>query len=396
MNAATSKQSTAAPKRDGGKLIGWGWGLLIFGIAGFLLNLPDTPLLENVVIASLLGGGGAALLIHGRRKRDLCVACRRVDPQPVLFAHPADYLCPLHASQRARIEAKEREVLGGTAEGSAAEGTTAAAGWHQDPIVAGQLRYWDGSRWTEHTLPRSALTAEWRRPAHRPPSRPTHSSAGSRSIHMCSASRPAARAASASRPCIAAHVGYRIPALVDPFVGAALQEHRHCAGLVDQLLRGCHDARFRADEDPARRLRILGGADADSDDFAAHRGQVGLLGAAEGVVDLVPRVCAADHECAGPVGTSHSHGISDYRPAALHAPRRRAGALQPRPVDQPGVGVRRQLPDRQFGGAVDLRVRAALVVDRCPVGPVGPAARVRVRGRCGRRGRSRSRSASRR
>lgn len=149
MNAATSKQSTAAPKRDGGKLIGWGWGLLIFGIAGFLLNLPDTPLLENVVIASLLGGGGAALLIHGRRKRDLCVSCRRVDPQPVVLTHPADYLCPLHASQRARIEAKEREVL----EGGADEGTAAAAGWHPDPIIAGQLRYWDGNRWTEHTHP---------------------------------------------------------------------------------------------------------------------------------------------------------------------------------------------------------------------------------------------------
>jgi hypothetical protein len=67
----------------------------------------------------------------------------------VLFAHPADYLCPLHANQRDRIEAKEREVL----EGSAAEGTAAAAGWHPDPTVPGQLRYWDGSRWTEHTHP---------------------------------------------------------------------------------------------------------------------------------------------------------------------------------------------------------------------------------------------------
>ena len=34
-------------------------------------------------------------------------------------------------------------------EGTAAEGAAAAAGWHPDPIVAGQLRYWDGSRWTE-------------------------------------------------------------------------------------------------------------------------------------------------------------------------------------------------------------------------------------------------------
>ena len=152
----TSTPSTAAPKRDGGKLIGWGWGLLIFGVAAFLLNLgsPDTPLLDNIVIASLFVGGGAALLVHGRRKRNLCVACRRVDPQPVLFAHAADYLCPLHASQRARIEAKEREVLEGTAgEGAASAGTVAAARWHPDPIVAGQLRYWDGTRWTEHTHP---------------------------------------------------------------------------------------------------------------------------------------------------------------------------------------------------------------------------------------------------
>lgn len=65
----------------------------------------------------------------------------------MLFAHPADYLCPLHASQRARIEAKEREVLDGTT----AVGTAAPAGWHPDPIVAGQLRYWDGNRWTEQT-----------------------------------------------------------------------------------------------------------------------------------------------------------------------------------------------------------------------------------------------------
>jgi hypothetical protein len=149
MNA--TQPSTGAPKREGGKFIGWGWGLLIFGVAAFLLNLgsPDTPLLDNIVGASLFVGGGAALLIHGRKQRELCAACRRRDPQPVVLTHPTDYLCPLHASQRARIEAKERQILGGTAAASA----TVPAGWHPDPIVGGQLRYWDGSRWTEHTHP---------------------------------------------------------------------------------------------------------------------------------------------------------------------------------------------------------------------------------------------------
>src|SRR3712207_3532409 len=28
-----------------------------------------------------------------------------------------------------------------------------AASWHPDPQVPGQQRYWDGSRWTEHTAP---------------------------------------------------------------------------------------------------------------------------------------------------------------------------------------------------------------------------------------------------
>lgn len=145
----TSRPNAVAPKRDAGKIIGWGWGLLVFGVAAFLLNLgdPDTPLLDNVVLGALISGGGAALLIHGRKKRDLCATCRRNDPQPVVLTHPTDYLCGLHAQQRARIQAKEAQVLDGGAPHEAA----APAGWHPDPIVAGQLRYWDGARWTEHT-----------------------------------------------------------------------------------------------------------------------------------------------------------------------------------------------------------------------------------------------------
>jgi hypothetical protein len=149
MNATTP--STAAPKRDGGRFIGWGWGLLIFGIAAFLLNLgsPDTPLLDNIVFATLFAGGGAALLVHGRKQRELCATCRRRDPQPVVLTQDTDYLCPLHANQRTRIEAKERQVLQGATSSSA----TPAPGWHPDPIVGGQLRYWDGTRWTAHTHP---------------------------------------------------------------------------------------------------------------------------------------------------------------------------------------------------------------------------------------------------
>lgn len=150
MSAGTSKPLPAVAKKDGGKSIGWGWGLLIFGIASFLLNLgsPDTPLLDNIVIAALFAGGGAALLIHGRNKRDLCATCRRVDPQPVVLTHPSDYLCGLHASQRARIEAKEREILSGTGRAAVA---VAGAGWYPNPTTPGQLRFWDGNRWTVHT-----------------------------------------------------------------------------------------------------------------------------------------------------------------------------------------------------------------------------------------------------
>ena len=145
----TSRPNAVAPKRDGGKSIGWGWGLLVFGVAAFLLNLgsSDTPLLDNIVFAALFTGGGAALLLHGRKQRDLCAACRRRDPQPVVLTHPTDYLCGLHAQQRARIQAKESQVL----DGGAAHTAMAPAGWHSDPIVAGQLRYWDGARWTENT-----------------------------------------------------------------------------------------------------------------------------------------------------------------------------------------------------------------------------------------------------
>ncbi len=34
--------------------------------------------------------------------------------------------------------------------------TTAPAAWYTDPEVAGQLRYWDGARWTEQVAPAMA------------------------------------------------------------------------------------------------------------------------------------------------------------------------------------------------------------------------------------------------
>lgn len=32
----------------------------------------------------------------------------------------------------------------------------AVAGWHPDPKVSGQLRYWNGDQWTDHTAPADA------------------------------------------------------------------------------------------------------------------------------------------------------------------------------------------------------------------------------------------------
>ena len=39
--------------------------------------------------------------------------------------------------------------------------TTTAPGWHQDPSTPAQLRYWDGTQWTEHValLPSAAQPA---------------------------------------------------------------------------------------------------------------------------------------------------------------------------------------------------------------------------------------------
>lgn len=37
--------------------------------------------------------------------------------------------------------------------------TTVPAGWYADPQVTGTLRYWDGTRWTEHTAPMPPPTA---------------------------------------------------------------------------------------------------------------------------------------------------------------------------------------------------------------------------------------------
>lgn len=31
------------------------------------------------------------------------------------------------------------------------EGGSPRAGWYQDPLVAGQMRWWDGQNWTDHT-----------------------------------------------------------------------------------------------------------------------------------------------------------------------------------------------------------------------------------------------------
>lgn len=38
--------------------------------------------------------------------------------------------------------------------------TTTPAGWYADPDNALQLRYWDGTRWTEHRAPAQPPTAE--------------------------------------------------------------------------------------------------------------------------------------------------------------------------------------------------------------------------------------------
>jgi hypothetical protein len=40
------------------------------------------------------------------------------------------------------------------------EATAAAAGWFDDPHAPGQLRWWDGSQWTEHVAPNPAAQPE--------------------------------------------------------------------------------------------------------------------------------------------------------------------------------------------------------------------------------------------
>lgn len=51
-------------------------------------------------------------------------------------------------------------------------GPAAPAGWYNDPNIAGQLRYWDGSTWTGHTSPAAAP------PPHTGPAGPAFSYAG--------------------------------------------------------------------------------------------------------------------------------------------------------------------------------------------------------------------------
>ena len=41
--------------------------------------------------------------------------------------------------------------LGGGAAATAGAGGAGGAGWHPDPHGQARMRYWDGSRWTEHT-----------------------------------------------------------------------------------------------------------------------------------------------------------------------------------------------------------------------------------------------------
>ena len=84
MNAAMSKQSTAAPKRDGGKFIGWGWAVVAFSALAFVGGFDDSDytLIENFAYSAVFAGIGIALLVHGKKKRNQCVTCRRVGQVP--------------------------------------------------------------------------------------------------------------------------------------------------------------------------------------------------------------------------------------------------------------------------------------------------------------------------
>jgi hypothetical protein len=44
-------------------------------------------------------------------------------------------------------------VSDSTASGSTGAASSAPAGWYSDPAGSGQLRWWDGTRWTEHVHP---------------------------------------------------------------------------------------------------------------------------------------------------------------------------------------------------------------------------------------------------
>lgn len=58
----------------------------------------------------------------------------------------------------------------------AAPPAVAPAGWHPDPMVAGQQRYWDGTAWTTHTAPGAALPPPTPVPAPAAPGAPSSAS----------------------------------------------------------------------------------------------------------------------------------------------------------------------------------------------------------------------------
>jgi Protein of unknown function (DUF2510) len=92
-----------------------------------------------------------------RRSQDLA---RQTVHERRLNKHDRWRYCPACGTRKVKTVAKgaaARKALARQAQDQGATASSAgapAAGWYRDPDGAPQLRYWDGTRWTESTAPK--------------------------------------------------------------------------------------------------------------------------------------------------------------------------------------------------------------------------------------------------